>query len=71
MMAYYSLCRELEEEAISAQREIRSLRSVNRCLSIVLRDLEIRAHSRYDFNADPDNMTLRVGNVLRDAEGFV
>lgn len=29
-----------------------------------LRELNHRVHSGYDFNADPDNMTLRVGEVL-------
>ena len=29
-----------------------------------LNDLNCRAHSNYDFNADPDKITLKVGNVL-------
>ena len=28
--------------------------------------LDERVHSAYDFNADPDSMTLEVGNALRD-----
>jgi len=27
-------------------------------------DLDFRAHSGYDWNADPDNMTSRVGDVI-------
>jgi hypothetical protein len=30
----------------------------------LLRDLSHRVHSGYDFNADPDGITLRVGDAL-------
>lgn len=49
------------------RREIQGLRdAANKIerLGVVLRELELRAHSRYDFNADPDGMTKRVGAVL-------
>ena len=31
-----------------------------------LNDLNCRAHSNYDFNADPDRITLKVGSVLTE-----
>jgi hypothetical protein len=31
-----------------------------------LNDLNCRAHSGYDFNADPDKITLKVGKVLTE-----
>lgn len=31
-----------------------------------LNDLNCRAHSGYDFNADPDKITLKVGTVLAE-----
>lgn len=34
-------------------------------LETALRELDLRVHSGYDFNADPDGMTLLVGNALR------
>lgn len=43
-------------------RELQNLLNESRR---VLRDLSDRVNTGYDFNADPDNMTLRVGNALR------
>ncbi len=33
-------------------------------LSVALQELNFRVHRNYDFNADPDSMTLVVGKLL-------
>lgn len=41
-----------------------------RSLLRTLERLNDRVHSGYDFNADPDSMTLEVGELLQKSEYF-
>ena len=50
--AYSQKCGDEMQRTIAVQR--------------VLSDLNQRVHSGYDFNADPDGMTLRVGEALKN-----
>ncbi len=55
------------ETEAEERREIQGWRdAANRMerLERVLSDLNFRVHSGYDFNADPDKMTLRVSEAL-------
>jgi D-alanine-D-alanine ligase-like ATP-grasp enzyme len=57
---------ELETKLMKAWAENVYERHLREQAVRALNDLNCRAHSGYDFNADPDQMTLKVGSVLME-----